>query len=59
MRDEVSSMMAGVIIQFSFKSENWKLWCNNLIASKKGHDTTALAFTWFLYMMAKNPEKQV
>jgi|LakMenEpi03Aug12_release.lakeMendotaPanAssembly.Ray.scaffolds.fasta_scaffold718201_1 hypothetical protein len=22
MRDEVSSMMAGVIIQFSFKSEN-------------------------------------
>ncbi|XP_046632812.1 cytochrome P450 4c3-like [Daphnia pulicaria] len=23
-----------------------------------GHDTTALAFTWFLYMMAKNPEKQ-
>ncbi len=25
----------------------------------KGHDTTALAQTWFLYLMAKNPEKQV
>nr|CAH0100998.1 unnamed protein product [Daphnia galeata] len=24
-----------------------------------GHETSTLTFTWFLYMMARNPEKQV
>ncbi len=30
-----------------------------LFESKKGHDTTSVAITWFLYCMATHPEEQV
>ena len=52
--DEVTSMMTGVI-----QLSHTLLLAQTHLNIKQGHDTTALAFTWFLYTIAKHPEHQV
>lgn len=55
MRDEVSFMMAAVRNIFLLKDVSIDAICNHI----QGHDTTALAFTWFLYLISRHPDKQV